>query len=181
MFLFFPSITKYLLTKKAFTTTLTNNIRDGDCMFELDTTDKRILKMLNKDARMSFRRISRELRISLTTVTTRVKKMEKEGVLKGYIPLIDPEKLGLDMLVIIGLDISKVQTIEIQKKIAKDPHVLAVYNTIGQWDSVIIARFRSRIDLNTFIRKVVTLQGVDKTYTQLALNIVKDEKRILMI
>ena len=150
-------------------------------MPELDETDRRILRLLNKDARMSFRRISRELKLSLTTVTTRVKKLEKEGIIKGYIPLIDPEKLGLDMLVTIGLDISKAKTVEIQKKIAKDPHVIAAYNTIGQWDSVIIARFRSRIDLDSFLRKVLSLPGVDKTYTQLVLNIVKDEKRVLMI
>ena len=47
------------------------------------------MRLLNKDARMSFRRISRELKLSLTTVTTRVKKLEKEGIIKGYMPLID--------------------------------------------------------------------------------------------
>lgn len=150
-------------------------------MHDLDETDKRILDLLNKDARMSFRHISRELKVSLTKVTSRVKKMEREGFIKGYIPLIDAEKLGFDMLVIIGLDISKAKTVEIQQKIAKDPHVLSAYNTIGQWDSVIIARFKSRFDLDTFIRKVLTIPGVDKTYTQLVLNIVKDEKRILML
>lgn len=150
-------------------------------MPDLDETDRRILGLLNKDARLSFRRISRELKVSLTKVTSRVKKMEREGFIKGYIPLIDPEKLGFDMLVIIGLDISKAKTVEIQQKIAKDPHVLSAYNTIGQWDSVIIARFKSRFDLDTFIRKVLTIPGVDKTYTQLVLNIVKDEKRILML
>lgn len=150
-------------------------------MFELDETDKRILGLLNKDARLSFRHISRELGISLTKVTSHVKKMEKEGIIKGYIPLVDPDKLGFDMLVVIGLDISKAKVIEIQQKVAKDPHVFAVYNTIGQWDSVIIARFKSRIDLDSFIRKVLSLPGVDKTYTQLVLNIVKDEKRMLML
>ena len=149
-------------------------------MMELDETDRRILGLLNKDARMSFRHISRELKMSLTRVTTHVKKLENEGVIRGYIPLLDPEKLGFDMLTIIGLDISKAETIEIQKKVAKDPHVLSVYNTIGQWDSVIIARFRSRADLDSFIRKVLSMPGVDKTYTQLVLNIVKDEKRMLM-
>lgn len=149
-------------------------------MIELDETDRRILGLLNKDARMSFRHISRELKMSLTRVTTHVKKLEREGIIKGYIPLLDPEKLGFDMLVIIGLDISKAKTLEIQEKIAKDPHVEGTYNTIGQWDSVIIARFRSRADLDTFIRKVLSMPGVDKTYTQLVLNIVKDEKRTLM-
>ncbi|UCE75058.1 MAG: winged helix-turn-helix transcriptional regulator, partial [Methanomassiliicoccales archaeon] len=72
-------------------------------MHEFDETDRRILRMLNKDARMSFRRISRELKVSLTTVTSRVKKMELNGIISGYIPLVDPEKLGYDMLVIIGL------------------------------------------------------------------------------
>ncbi len=150
-------------------------------MFELDDTDRRILGMLNKDARLSFRHISRELGISLTKVTSRVKKMEREGIIRGYIPLIDAEKLGFDFLVIVGLDISKAKTLEIQEKIAKDPHVFEVYNTIGQWDSVIIGRFRSRPDLDSFIRKVLSIKGVDKTYTQLVMKIMKNEKRILML
>lgn len=149
-------------------------------MMELDKTDRRILGLLNKDARLSFRSISRELKISLTKVTSRVKKLEREGIIKGYIPLLDPEKMGYDMLVIIGLDISKAKILEIQQKIALDPHVIAAYNTIGQWDSVIIARFKSRVDLDTFIHKVLSIQGVDKTYTQLVLNIVKEEKRTLL-
>ena len=150
-------------------------------MHEFDETDRRILRMLNKDARMSFRRISRELKVSLTTVTSRVKRMEMEGIIRGYIPLVDPEKLGYDMLVIIGLDIHKAKTLEIQKRIAKDPHVLSVYNTIGQWDSVVLARFKSRGDLNSFLHKVLTDPKVEKTYTQMVLNIVKDEKRVLMV
>lgn len=149
-------------------------------MIEMDETDRRIIGLLNKDARLSFRHISRELKISLTKVRSRVKKLERDGVIKGYIPVINPEKLGYDMLVIVGLDISKARTVEIQEKIAKDPHVFAVYNTIGQWDSVIIARFKSRSDLDTFIHKVLGIPGVDKTYTQLVLNIMKDEKRILL-
>ncbi|UCE75365.1 MAG: Lrp/AsnC family transcriptional regulator [Methanomassiliicoccales archaeon] len=149
-------------------------------MFELDETDQRILGMLNRDARLSFRHISRELNISLTKVRSRVKRMEREGVIKGYIPVIDPEVLGYDMLVVIGLDISKAKTLEIQEKIAKDPHAFAVFNTIGQWDSVLIARFKSRVDLDEFIRKVLSMKGVDKTYTQLVLNIMKDEKRMLL-
>ncbi len=150
-------------------------------MIELDETDRRILGMLNKDARLSFRHISRELKVSLTKVTSRVKKMEMEGIIKGYIPLIDAEKIGFDMLVIIGLDISKAKTLEIQEKIAKDPHVFEVYNTIGQWDSVIIARFKNRADLDSFIRKVLSIKGVDKTYTQLVMNIIKNEQRILIL
>ena len=160
---------------------LTLYLWDDGQMHEFDETDRRILRMLNRDARMSFRRISRELKVSLTTVTSRVKRMEMDGIIRGYIPLVDPEKLGYDMLVIIGLDISKAKTIEIQKKIGVDPHVLSVYNTIGQWDSVIIARFKSRFDLDSFIRKVLSMPGVDKTNTQLVLNIVKDEKRVLMV
>jgi DNA-binding Lrp family transcriptional regulator len=150
-------------------------------MFELDDTDRRILRMLNKDARMSFRRISRELKMSLTKVTSRVKKMEREGIIRGYIPLLDAEKIGFELLVIIGLDISKAKIREIQEKIAKDPHVFEVYNTIGQQDSVLIARFRNRADLDSFIRKVLSIKGVDKTYTQLVLRTIKNEKRILML
>ena len=49
----------------------------------------------------------------------------------------------------------------------------------GDWDSLVIAHFKDRKDLNKFIKKVLSMENIERTNTQVALNIVKDEKRLL--
>ncbi|MCK5561641.1 MAG: Lrp/AsnC family transcriptional regulator [Thermoplasmata archaeon] len=143
----------------------------------IDKLDLKIINVLNKNARTSFREISRKLKVSLTTVANRVKKLEGEGIIKGYIPLIDLDKLGYDLLTIIGVRIQHGKLMEVERKISKDPHVYEIYDTTGDWDSIIIARFRSRDELNSFIKNVLAEEDVERTITYIVLNVVKDEKR----
>ena len=67
----------------------------------MDETDVKLLGKLLSDARLSYRRIADELRISAPTVLTRVKKLEKENVIKFYSAILDHEKLGYDLTAII--------------------------------------------------------------------------------
>jgi len=75
--------------------------------------------------------------------------------------------------------ISHGKLLEVQERISKDSHVSGVYDITGEWDSLIIARFKDRRDLNGFIKGVLSMANVEKTNTQLVLNIVKNEKRVL--
>ncbi|MEM0320031.1 MAG: AsnC family transcriptional regulator, partial [Candidatus Nezhaarchaeales archaeon] len=61
---------------------------------KLDEIDKAILRELVNDARLSFREIARRIGVSTATVASRVKRMEEEGVIKGYTTIVDVEKLG---------------------------------------------------------------------------------------
>jgi DNA-binding Lrp family transcriptional regulator len=146
----------------------------------MDKMDLKIIGELNENARKSFREISRKLKVSLTTVANRVKKLENEGIIKGYIPIIDLDKIGYNLLVIIGIRISKGKLMEVEKKISKNPHVYEIYDTTGDWDSIIIARFKDRTELNRFIKEVLAVEYVERTMTYLVLNVVKDEKRAML-
>ncbi len=146
----------------------------------IDKLDLKIIDVLNHNARTSFREISRKLKISLTTVANRVKKLEAEGIIKGYIPLIDLDKVGYSLLTIIGIRISRGKLMEVERKISKNPHVYEIYDTTGEWDSIIIARFKNREELNTFIKRVLSVEHVERTMTWLVLNVVKDEKRAML-
>ncbi|MEK6810741.1 MAG: Lrp/AsnC family transcriptional regulator [Candidatus Thermoplasmatota archaeon] len=143
----------------------------------LDDLDVAILRRLNQDARKSFRDIARELEVSISTVSNRVKRLESEGIILGYAPLLDEKKLGYDVLAVIGIRISKGKLLEVQRKIAREDKVVEVYDVTGEYDSVIIARFRNTKELDAFIKKLVAMENVDRTYTQVVLNVVKQEKR----
>ena len=149
-------------------------------MVHIDKLDLKIIEVLNNNARTSFREISRKLKISLTTVANRIKKLEAEGIIKGYIPLIDLDKVGYSLLTIIGIRISRGRLMEVERKISKNPHVYEIYDTTGEWDSIIIARFKNREELNKFIKRVLSVEYVERTMTWLVLNVVKDEKRAML-
>lgn len=144
----------------------------------MDTLDHSIMKLLNENARMSYREVARELKVSLSTVSNRIKKLEEIGIIEGYIPVINPEKIGYDLTVIINIKIAHGKLIEVQQKISRDDHVSAVYDITGDWDSLVIAHFKNRRDLNQFIKRVLSLDHVERSNTQIVLNIVKNEKRI---
>ena len=149
----------------------------GDYM--LDETDRRILSVLQRDARTSMRKISKEVGVSLGTVSNRVRKLEGAGVIRGYAVLLDPEKIGWDLNVVIGLRIQKGRLIEIQEKIAKDPRVYGVYDVTGDFDSMVVARARDRSDLDGLSKNVMSVDGVERSVTHLVLNTVKESPTTL--
>jgi len=146
----------------------------------MDRLDTTIIKSLNENARKSYREIARELKVSLSTIANRVKKMERTGIIEQYIPVVNLEKVGYDLTAIINVKLAHGKLIEVQKKISKDNHVGAVYDITGDWDSLVIAHFKDRRDLNGFIKRVLSMEHVEKSSTQIVLNIVKDEKRVFI-
>lgn len=144
----------------------------------MDEIDRRILQVLNKNARQSFREVAKEVGLSVTAVIHKIKKLEAAGAIKGYIPVLNPESFGYNLMAVIALRIFKGKLLETQRLIAREPQVMAVYDITGEWDSLVIGHFRTRDDLNNFIKKVLSLRYVDRTVTHLVLNVVKDEKRL---
>lgn len=141
----------------------------------IDKLDKKIIKLLQKNARQSFRDIARKLRISIATVTKRVKILEKGGVIRGYSALVSQDKIGYDIKIIIDMRISKGKLFEVEKKIASHPNVQAIYDITGPFDATIIANFKSRAEMDVFIKEIQTYDFVERTETKLVLNIVKED------
>jgi len=140
--------------------------------------EKKIISCLNQDARKSYREISRETGISVPAVIQTIKRLEEAGVIKGYVPVLNPEYFGFGLIGVIALRISQGKLLETQKKIAEDKRVVAVYDVTGDWDSILIGYFIDREDLNQFIKQVLSLKYIDRTVTHLVLNVVKNEPKI---
>ncbi len=146
----------------------------------IDELDKKIVRIMNENARKSFREIAKQVGTSVTAVINKVKKLEYSGAIKGYIPVIDPEYFGFNLTALIALRISQGKLLETQKKISLNPQVAAVYDITGEWDSIIIAYFKGREDLNKFIKGLLSLRYVDRSVTHLVLNVVKEERRVFV-
>jgi len=144
----------------------------------IDEMDKEILNELNKNARLSFRDLAKILGISVATISHRVKKMEDLGIIKGYIPLLDQKKVGYDFTAIIEISIEKGRLSDVEKKLAEFENTVGVYDITGVYDALVIARFKDRDHLNDFIKKIQKLEYVQKTYTSIVLEVVKEDIRI---
>ena len=150
---------------------LSKGFRGG---YMIDETDRKIIRVLQKDGRASLRKISEEVGVALGTVSNRVNRMESSGIITGYSVRLDPEKVGWSLNVVIGLRIEKGRLIEIQEKISRDYRVCGVYDVTGDYDSMVIARAKDREDLDDLIKNVMSVDGIERSLTQLVLNTVKE-------
>jgi Lrp/AsnC family transcriptional regulator for asnA, asnC and gidA len=146
----------------------------------IDDLDRKIIRIMNQNARKSFREIAKEVGTSAAVVIHAVKKLEGLGSIKGYIPVIDAGHFGFDLMAIIALRISQGKLLETQRKIAQIPRVAAVYDITGEWDSLVVAYFKGRQDLNDFLKKLNAMRFIGRTVTHIVLNIVKDERRVFV-
>jgi len=144
----------------------------------IDEIDKKILNELNKNARLSFRDLAKILGISVATISHRIKKMEDLGIIKGYIPLLDQKKVGYDFTAIIEISIERGRLSDVENKLAEFDNTVGVYDITGLYDALIVARFKDRDHLNEFIKKIQTFEFVQKTYTSIVLEVVKEDVRI---
>ncbi|HKS59613.1 MAG TPA: Lrp/AsnC family transcriptional regulator [Thermoplasmata archaeon] len=144
----------------------------------LDALDRSILEELNIDARRSHRLIAHRLRISPTTVSHRVERLERDGIIRGYVPVLDDEQLGWDLWATIGIRISKGRLREVEERLARDPRAYAIYDVTGEFDALLIGRFRDRRDLDRFVKRALQDPHVERTNTQVVLNRVKEDRRV---
>jgi DNA-binding Lrp family transcriptional regulator len=145
----------------------------------LDETDVKILKTLVLDSRLSSRQIAKQCGLSIGTVLTRIKRLEKEGIIKGYMVLLDHERLGYELTVVSEITVSKGRLLEVENEIARLPNVCCVYDVTGLVDALIVAKFKNREELGKFTKRLLSLPYVERTNTHVVLTTVKEDFRII--
>ena len=148
-------------------------------MIQLDETDIKILQELIADARLSSRQIAKHCGISIGTALSRIKKMEVEGIIKGYSAILDHEKLGYELTVVTEITVSKGRLLEMENEIARIPNVCNVYDVTGLTDAIIIAKFKSREELGKFTKRLLALPYVERTNSHVVLTTIKEDLRLI--
>jgi DNA-binding Lrp family transcriptional regulator len=145
----------------------------------MDDKDISILKHLLIDARQSARQLSHRLGVSTVTVLSRIKKLEGENIIQGYSARLNHELLGYDITAIIEIKTNKGKMLEIENEIAKQDNVVAVYDITGNADMIIIAKFKNRVLLSEFVKKISLMPNVQNSITHLVLNTIKEDNRLI--
>ncbi len=145
---------------------------------KFDETDEKILKNLMVDARLSARQLALKLGMSTVTVLSRIKKLEKAKIILGYTAIIDHEKLGYSLTAIIEIVAKNDKIVEIEDQISKFENVCGVYDITGSTDTLIIAKFKERSELSTFVKELAAISNVENTITHVVLNTAKEDFRL---
>jgi DNA-binding Lrp family transcriptional regulator len=141
----------------------------------LDEIDKQLLDLLYIDSRMKYTEMADHLKISVGSIHNRIKSLEERGIIKKFTVQIDPEKLGLDLTVIIEIQIEVSFLTEVNNNLQKFPQIISLYNVTGGTDILAIARFKSRKNMNTVLQEILQIKHITRTSTHLALQILKEE------
>src|SRR5881392_2415829 len=83
-----------------------------------------------------------------------VLKLEEEGIITGYAPILAESRLGYDVLAVVGVKIHKGKLLDVQRRIAKDDRVTHVYDVTGEWDSIVVVRLKNTRELDGFIKRL---------------------------
>jgi len=156
---------------------------------EADEKDIEILRLLQKDAKISAREISNKVGSPITTVYSRIKRLEDSGIIKGYKPVLDAEKMGRPTTAFIlasfayrtpGVE-EPLDQRKIAKEVARLSEVQEVHIIAGDWDILIKVKERDVAAVGRFVvDKLRNIRGIERTLTCMVFDAVKETTDIAL-
>jgi len=146
---------------------------------KLDAIDMKILHALSRDARITITDLSQEVGLSKTPCNSRLKRLEKEGVILGYRALLDPVKMGLDHIAFVEVKLSDTRAKalnEFNEAARKLPEIEQCHMIAGGFDYLLKVRTQ---DINSYRKimgeKLSKLPHLAQTSTYVSMEAVKEE------
>ncbi|MFW9901270.1 MAG: Lrp/AsnC family transcriptional regulator, partial [Candidatus Thorarchaeota archaeon] len=134
--------------------------RPWNCLC-IDTTDKKILNILQENDKISYRELAGKLKMAASTIHNRVKKMIEEEIIKQFGAIIDPSKIGYNTIALVGLSVDPLKMSEIAEKIASYDETQLVAISSGDHDIVAQIIAKDEKALWNFINiKIKTINGI---------------------
>ena len=137
----------------------------------MDTVDSKILEILNEDGRASASMIADKVDLSVPAVGDRIKKLQESGIIRGFKPIIDSNKIGLDVSAFITVYSESSKNFEkVVLNASKNPNVMKCYTTTGDGSHLLLVKVENTNSLEKLLRTVQEWPGVTRTQTQIVLS-----------
>lgn len=141
----------------------------------MDHIDEKILMILQENARTPLKMIADQVFLSSPAVAARINNLEREGILTGYYAEVNWLKLGYHITAFINLEVEPCQKPEFYPFIKSCPNVIECNCVTGQYAMLIKVRFRSTMELDTFIGQI---QHFGRTSTQIVFSTAVEHRGI---
>jgi Lrp/AsnC family transcriptional regulator, leucine-responsive regulatory protein len=146
----------------------------------LDAIDRKILSLLQDNAKMPQAEVAKEVGLTAPSVNERIRKLERAGYIRAYVAILDERKLGHDITAFVEIFVEhpKFEKAFIESASALD-EVLECHHITGEFSLLLKVRVT---DMTAFrrllIEKLNTLRGVRQTRTVMVLATAKEQRRL---
>jgi Lrp/AsnC family leucine-responsive transcriptional regulator len=143
----------------------------------MDSADRRIVDLLQRNARTTQSEIAREVGLSQPAVADRIRKLEERGVLEGYVARASAAELGIDITAFIGVGIEHPKYFEgFTRKVKGLDEVLECHRVAGEDSYFLKVKTKNTRSLDRLLVEVLrTLPGVTRTHTTIVLATIKED------
>lgn len=138
-------------------------------MTSIDRLDAELLGALGRDARSGIVELATSLGVSRNTVQARLRRLDDEGLLAGFVPRLQLAAIGVTVEAFAALALQQGRLIDVVEQLSRMPHVLEIHATTGREDLLVRLATTSHAELQELIQRILALGGVSHSVTSLAL------------
>lgn len=144
----------------------------------MDEKDKKLLLLLQEDSKRTTKELANELNLSVTAVFERIKKLEKNKIIKNYVALIDKSKVARDFIVLCHVKLiqhKKEYISQFEKEVIQFSEVLECFHVSGDYDYILKICVKDIQDYREFmVTKLTNLKHIASTQTSFSIKEVKN-------
>ncbi len=145
-------------------------------MKNLDSTDSKILKMLTESGRDSFDELSKKLDMNEKTVKERIRKLEDEGIIKGYTAKVNPETVSQKVTAFLKVETELPNIQKMARKLRDFNKICEIHKTANGKDVLMKIRAKSRKSISRFVeQKLGTFENVKDVKITMAIETYKEK------
>ncbi len=141
--------------------------------FKLDELDKKLLTILQDDARVQASVIARETGCNENTIRYRIERLKKHGVIKEFTALLNPRMIGLPVAAIMMITTEPNQLKEVFEKLAELEETKHILQATGKHDLIVVAHYKDMKGMNDASQKIKSMPGVKEAEIHLATGLIK--------
>jgi Lrp/AsnC family leucine-responsive transcriptional regulator len=149
-------------------------------MAVMDDIDRKLLAMLQDNAKLSNAELAESVGLTISSVHERVKKLERKGVIKGYVAVVDPEKLGKPLMAFTRLTVSSTERPKVPIRVLceKEPDILECHNVAGEDCYILKLRAEGPKQLERLLVAIKASAESGRSVTNIVLSSFKESAKI---
>ena len=151
-------------------------------MFDLDQTDLKLLELLQQNGKLTTKEVANKVNLSPTPVYERIRRLEREGIIKKYVALVEPEKIGKGLIVFCDITLkehSKDIGHQFVQDIMSSNYVCECYNISGDYDFRLKVMVRDMKHYQDFVlNDLGSIKNIGSAHSTFVMGVIKHDTSV---
>jgi Transcriptional regulators len=140
----------------------------------MDAIDSKILEVLQDNSRVSISDLSKQVNLSLSAVSERLKKLEASSVIEKYTVILNSKSLGQELSVFMNISLENPRnTSEFFEIIRQESEILECHYVTGEYDYILKITTKNTATLESLMNRIKEIPGIKRTQTNVVLSSLK--------